>query len=130
MRDVFEVQHRQLIELAQAILTVVHVKPAAATEELNRLRLALSRAITNHCKEEADILNSTDGLPDRVVRRYHDELLQWRRDLIICNSAWPPQRVWESPRGFAAAFRPIVTALKHRIEWERKELYPVLPKAA
>lgn len=130
MRDVFEIQHREMVELANAILTVVCDKPANATEELSRLRLKLSRAVTIHCGEESDLLRQAQDVPAEVVTRYHDELLQWRHDLIGCNSGWPPQRVWQDPRGFAAAFRPIVTALKKRIEWERNELYPVLLRAA
>ena len=91
-----------------------------------------SKAVTAHCKEEAIMLQSAgDAVPADIMRRYHDELLRWRHDLIACNSEWSPDKVWRDPQGFKSAFRPIVDALRARILWERSFLYPViLPRAA
>lgn len=130
MKEKFKIQHRQMVELANAILILVRSRPSNASDELNRHRLRLSRAVSAHCTEESEILRTAEGVPDNVRRRYHDELLKWRHELIACNSGWPPQRVWQDPAGFAAAFRPIVVALSKRIEWEHEVFYPLVLAAA
>jgi hypothetical protein len=132
MREEFEGQHRAMIELANAVLAIADRRSAEHTGELNRLRLALSRTITAHCRREGELLKQVAAtLPATVSQRYHEELLKWRHDLIACNSDWPPERVWADPAGFKAAYRPIVAALEARIAWEREAVYPViLPQAA
>lgn len=132
MREVFDAQHQEMLDLATSILTIVDDCPSRSSERLNRSRLALSKAVTAHCKDEAALLQSaSDAVPVDIMRRYHDELLKWRHDLIACNSDWPPERVWSDPAGFKAAFRPVIDGLRSRITWERNIVYPViLPKAA
>jgi hypothetical protein len=132
MREEFEGQHRAMIELANAVLAIADRHSADHMGELNRLRLALSRTITAHCKREAALLQGVAAtIPAPINQRYHEELLKWRHDLIACNSEWPPERVWADPAGFKAAYRPVVRALEARIAWEREAVYPViLPEAA
>jgi len=131
MREVFDAQHREMLDLATAILAVVDDCPSRSSDPLNRLRLALSKKVTVHCQEEAIALQaSRDIVPPEIMRRYHDELLKWRRDLISCNSDWPPERVWSDPSGFKSAFRPVANALRARILWEQGCLYPIIMPSA
>ena len=132
MRDVFDAQHREMLELTAAILAIVNDCPSRSSDQLNRLRLALSKTVTGHSKQESALLRAAgDAVPADIARRYHDELLKWRHELIACNSDWPPDRVWNDPRGFKEAFKPIVDALRARLSWEQGVVYPViLPLAA
>ena len=132
MTEYLDVQHREMLDLARAILQVVEEFPARSSDKLNRARLALSRTVTAHCKAEAALLEQcSEQIKPEIMRRYHDELLAWRYGLIACNTDWPPERVWDEPAGFKAAFRKIVDALQARILWERSAIYPIiLHKAA
>lgn len=132
MKEALEAQHNEMIDLANAIIAAVDDRGSNRSVQLNRLRLSLSKAVTAHCRQEAALLEQAgDRIPDGIRRRYHDELLKWRHELIACNSAWPPERVWGNPIDFKAAFRPIAKALDARVAWERVAVYPVLlPEAA
>lgn len=124
----FKSDHAEMLATARAIVDLVARGTARDDQSLNRFRLRLSRLIANHCAVEGLLLHSpaARALPPAVSARYHDELLDWRRELTLCNSHWPPARVWADRAGFLAAFAPLASALERRIRWEEQEFYPAL----
>ena len=130
MNSSFAADHAHMIATGNAIVRVVSRGRADEIHTLNRLRLELSKAVSAHCALEGKVLDGAEGrkLPPELISRYHDELLKWRRELTMCNSQWPPARIWDDPAGFLNAFRPLNDALKRRVHWEENELYPALRK--
>jgi hypothetical protein len=129
MRNDFEHDHGEMIAIAEAILALLQRPDAEIVRELNRLRQALSASVATHCAEEAALLarRSFAGRDaEAIVRRYYDELLAWRAALTACNSAWPVSHVVGARTAFAAAFRPIVAALRERVRWEEDVFYPAM----
>ena len=127
----FTHQHHHMVELADAILSVARDAPPDATERLTTARLKLSREVSEHCRDELADLQARrpdvgDAREQALVRKYHDDLLAWRHDLIACNSNWPPARVLNEPRAFAAEFSPIAERLRERVRWEEEEFYPAV----
>ena len=127
----FTHQHDSMVELADEILSVARDAPPNATERLTRARLRLSREVGEHCRVELADLNARrpdirDAHGQAMVRRYHDDLLRWRHDLIACNSNWPPARVLNEPRAFAGEFSGIAERLRERVRWEEEEFYPAI----
>ena len=125
-------QHQRMITQAETILVAARNIRADGGQGLTRARLDLARSVNEHVQEEIFYLNQhggADRLPREMMRRYHDELLQWRQGLMDCNCAWPPQSIQADPAGFARAFRPILHALRERVRWEEEQLYPQLKAA-
>lgn len=131
MTTQFKHQHGDMIDTAASILDAAHGGGADAAIALTRARLKLSREVSRHCTEEIAFLNARRpaGAPAyaaALVRKYHDDLLRWRHDLIACNSNWPPVRVLADPHVFAAEFGGLTDRLRERVRWEEEEFYPVL----
>lgn len=129
-------EHAELVDIASGIVAAARRLAESDVTEINKLRLKLSQAITRHCSGEQLLVEgsaSANDHPQRdaLMRRYHDELLLWRRGLIECNTAWPPARIAADPGGFLRQFEPIVAALRARIIWEETVFYPaILPQLA
>lgn len=135
MPNKFAHQHSHMVEIAESILQVARERADDAASRLTQLRLKLSRQVREHCDTELSLINarrgSTDARQAELIRRYHDDLLRWRHDLIECNSAWPPKRVFADSAGFTQAFSGIAIRLRERVRWEEEEFYPaVLLRAA
>jgi len=123
----FTDEHQEMASIASRVIALVKTGTPASSGELNKLRLSLSKVVNAHCKEEAALMTGYETrLPLDIVRRYHDELLQWRRELIACNSSWPPAQVWEDRKGFLDVFSPLARALDQRVRWEEEKFYPAL----
>ena len=127
----FTHQHSRMVELADTILTIARDGPPDATERLTRARLGLSREVSEHCRVELADLNARrpdirDARGQALVKKYHDDLMAWRHDLVACNSKWPPQRVLAEPRAFAAEFSGLAERLRERVRWEEDEFYPAV----
>lgn len=127
----FTHQHSQMVELADTILSIARDAPPDAAERMTRARLQLSREVSEHCRVELADLNARrpdvrDARGRALVRKYHDDLMAWRNDLVTCNSNWPPHRILTEPRSFAAEFTGIAERLRERVRWEEEEFYPAV----
>ncbi|WP_446652851.1 hypothetical protein [Blastomonas sp.] len=128
----FAHQHGELLVQADAILTAVTVGTEAAMRDLPARRLAFSRLVNSHCSVEIRLVNTRTPLFDQdpknrqLIRRFHDELLMWRGDLMDCNANWPQRRVAEDSAGFLAVFRGLTDRLKGRVRWEEEIFYPAI----
>ncbi len=129
-------QHQSMVKIADAILAAVQ----SGGERLRRLpalRLQLAREVNDHVREETALIRQRrddrsvgDAVEKALISRYHDELLDWRRQLGSCNVDWPPSRVAANPIGFRIAFQPLRDALWRRVRWEEDVFYPrVLARA-
>ena len=130
MSSGFASQHDCMVDIADAILRTAKDRDAAAATRLTQLRLRLSREITDHCGAEVALINARRGETSErqgaLIRKYHDDLLKWRHDLIACNSDWPPRRVFDDPAGFSRDFGAIAARLRERVRWEEQEFYPAV----
>lgn len=128
----FAQQHGELLAQADAILIAATVGTEAALRDLPALRLAFSRLVNSHCSVEIRLVNSrapqfdSDAERRQLIRRFHDELLMWRADLMDCNAIWPQRRVAQDRSGFIAAFRALADRLKARVRWEEEIFYPAI----
>lgn len=128
----FAHQHGELLAQADAILTAVTVGTEAAMRELPAQRLAFSRLVNSHCGVEIRLVNTRapqfdqDAKSKQLIRRFHDELLMWRGDLMDCNAKWPQRRVAEDRAGFIAVFRGLADRLRARVRWEEESFYPAI----
>jgi hypothetical protein len=125
-------QHAELLTQADAILTAVGQGNDDAIRDLPSMRLAFSRLVNSHCSVEIKLVNNRaetiekDAEKTVLLRRFHDELLAWRADLMDCNAHWPQRRVAEDRGGFLAAFRGLTERLKARVSWEERTFYPAI----
>ena len=125
-------QHGELLAQADAILSAVSVGSEPALRDLPALRLGFSRLVNSHCSVEIRMVNTRAAQMDKdaentqLIRRFHDELLMWRGDLMDCNANWPQRRVAEDRAGFIAAFRGLTERLKARVRWEEQVFYPAI----
>lgn len=128
----FAQQHGELLAQADAILGAVTVGTEAALRELPGLRLGFSRLVNSHCSVEIRMVNTRaaemdkDSEKAKLLRRFHDELLMWRGDLMDCNANWPQRRVAEDRAGFLSTFRGLNDRLKARVRWEEQVFYPAI----
>lgn len=128
----FAHQHGELLAHADAILSAAADGSEAALQDLPALRLAFARLVNSHCSVEIRMVNARtaqfDGDSDKraLVRRFHDELLMWRGDLMDCNATWPQRMVASDRAGFIAAFRALTDRLKARVRWEEQIFYPAV----
>lgn len=105
---------------------------AEAMRELPTQRMALSKLVNLHCGEEIVVINArvreieADPAKTALIRRFHDELLAWRGDLMECNAGWPHRKMLSDPRGFLAAFAGLNDRLKARVRWEEQAFYPAV----
>jgi len=125
-------QHGELLAQADAILSAVSVGSEPALRDLPTLRLGFSRLVNSHCSVEIRMVNTRAAQIDKdaentqLIRRFHDELLMWRGDLMDCNANWPQRRVAEDRASFIAAFRGLTERLKARVRWEEQVFYPAI----
>lgn len=125
-------QHGEMLAQAEAILTAVTVGTEATLRDLPALRLGFSRLVNSHCSVEIRLVNTRapqfdqDTENRQLIRRFHDELLMWRGDLMDCNANWPQRRVAQDRSGFIAAFRALADRLKARVRWEEEIFYPAI----
>jgi hypothetical protein len=125
-------QHGELLAQADAILSAVSAGTEAALRDLPTLRLGFSRLVNSHCSVEIRMVNTRAAQMDKdaektqLIRRFHDELLMWRGDLMDCNANWPQRKVAEDRAGFIAAFRGLAERLKARVRWEEQVFYPAI----
>jgi hypothetical protein len=128
----FAHQHGELLSHADAILAAAASGSEAALQDLPALRLAFARLVNSHCSVEIRMVNARapqfDGDPEKraLIRRFHDELLMWRGDLMDCNANWPQRKVASDCAGFIAAFRGLADRLKARVRWEEQIFYPAV----
>lgn len=128
----FAHQHGELLAHANAILTAVTVGTEAALHDLPALRLGFSRLVNSHCSVEIRMVNARSPEVDhdadkrKLIRRFHDELLMWRGDLMDCNAKWPQRKVEANRAGFLAAFRDLTNRLHGRVRWEEEVFYPAI----
>lgn len=125
-------QHGELLAQAEAILTAARLGTEAALRDLPALRLGFSRLVNSHCSVEIRLVNTRASQFDQdtenrqLIRRFHDELLMWRGDLMDCNAKWPQQRVAQDRAGFITAFRALADRLRARVRWEEEIFYPAI----
>lgn len=128
----FAHQHGELLAQADAILAAVAAGTDAALRDLPTMRLGFSRLVNSHCSVEIRLVNARTAQMEKnaeralLIRRFHDELLMWRGDLMDCNASWPQRRVAEDRAGFIAAFRGLADRLKARVRWEEQIFYPAI----
>lgn len=128
----FVQQHGELVAQAEAILTAATVGTEAALRELPAMRLAFSRLVNSHCSVEIRLVNARspqfdqDAEKRKLIRRFHDELLLWRGDLMDCNANWPQNKVAQDRVGFLATFRALTGRLRARVRWEEEIFYPAI----
>lgn len=128
----FAHQHGELLAQADMILAAVAAGTDAALRDLPTLRLGFARLVNSHCSVEIRLVNTRsaqmekDAEKAQLIRRFHDELLMWRGDLMDCNANWPQRRVAEDRAGFIAAFRGLADRLKARVRWEEQIFYPAI----
>lgn len=125
----FSHEHREMIAISDAILAVARTPAAGGPARLTELRLQLSRLLMKHCSKETALIDRRRGAARdphgaALLKKYHDDLLQWRHDLVACNADWPPARVFAAPAAFTATFGEISARLRARVEWEEREFYP------
>jgi hypothetical protein len=129
---VFSDHHDQLVAQAEQIIATVQADCAQVLNDLPAQRMMLSRLVNTHCSAEIAVINartsSLDGCKTRaaLVRRFHDELLAWRGDLMDCNAHWSQSRVAQDPQGFLAVFRGLADRLRARVQWEEQTFYPAI----
>lgn len=128
----FAHQHGELLAQADAIVRAVMAGTDTALRDLPALRLGFSRLVNSHCSVEIRLVNARaaemekDADKTKLLRRFHDELLMWRGDLMDCNARWPQRRVADDRAGFLAAFRGLNDRLKARVRWEEQVFYPAI----
>ncbi len=128
----FADHHDQLLQLSKTILETVSQGSPDSMQALSAQRIALSRLVNDHCGEEIKIVNSrapalrSDPEKTALVRRFHDELLAWRGDLMECNANWPQRKVANDPRGFLTIFADLAKRLQARVQWEEQVFYPAV----
>lgn len=128
----FAAQHDTMVSLAEGIIAAARRGTPEAMRDLTQKRLALSKCVSDHCAAEIAEINRTgrqdNAVPDGdvLMRRYHDELLVWRRSLMECNAQWPASRVAQDADEFVASFRPIARQLSERVRWEEEVFYPAV----
>jgi hypothetical protein len=135
MQTSFSEQHAGLISIGKAIIAHARENSAASLAALAQARLTLSQAVQTHVQAEQALIRSDGGNPRdeasvAVVRKYHDELLAWRRLLIDCNAKWPLKAIGEDAEGFIRDYMPIYRALEERVRWEEEVFYPCILSAA
>lgn len=128
----FAGHHDQLIELADAILTLSADGSAEALTLLQTQRIALSKSVSEHCAAEIAHLPAQAREPQAdphkamLLREYHSGLLAWRGALMECNANWPSRRIADEPGGFVRVFEKLATSLRDRVRWEEQEFYPAI----
>lgn len=128
----FAHQHGELLTHAEAILAAAANGSETELQNLPALRLAFARLVNSHCSVEIRMVNARapqfDADSDRraLIRRFHDELLMWRGDLMDCNANWPQREVANDRAGFIADFRGLADRLKARVRWEEQVFYPAI----
>jgi len=128
----FAHQHAELISQAEDILATAASGREQGLQDLPQKRLAFSRMVNAHCSIEIKLVNHTVAASTKpeqmhkLIRRFHDELLAWRADLMDINAQWPQQKVLADPQGFRAAFSGLEQRLKARVKWEERTFYPAL----
>lgn len=131
-RLAFADHHDQLVGLAKGIVAAVSTGSSDALQDLPAQRMALSKMINRHCGEEIALINArarevqSDPAKAALIRRFHDELLAWRGDLMECNAHWPQRKVTSDPSGFLTVFSGLSDRLQARVRWEEKEFYPAV----
>lgn len=128
----FTDEHVQLLRLSKRILAAVNLGSPEAIEKLSVHRIALSKLVNQHCSQEIALVNARarelrgDPKKTAVIRRFHDELLAWRGDLMACNASWPQRKVASDPRGFSTVFSGLNDRLQARVRWEESVFYPAI----
>lgn len=128
----FADHHDQLVGLAKGIVVTVTTGSSDALQHLPAQRMALSKMVNRHCGEEIALINArarelqSDPTKAALIRRFHDELLAWRGDLMECNASWPQRAVVSDPRGFLSVFTGLSDRLQARVRWEEDEFYPAV----
>ncbi|WP_165927235.1 hypothetical protein [Sphingomonas sp. BK235] len=132
MKAIHVAEHRQLLDLAAAILAETSAQQPCRRDSIGRLRLSFSRLVNTHCEEEGrNIRAAVDAghLCPRIAATLHRELQQWRAALVCLNSAWPSARIEHDQRGFVCAFRPLIKGLRDYIERQETQILDKLQQA-
>ncbi|WP_017670207.1 hypothetical protein [Blastomonas sp. AAP53] len=128
----FADHHDQLVGMAKGIVATVSTGSSEALRDLPAQRMALSKMVNVHCGEEIALINAhaprlrDDPAKTALIRRFHDELLAWRGDLMECNASWPQRKVTSDPDGFLTVFNGLSERLQARVRWEEKAFYPAV----
>lgn len=128
----FAHQHAELLSQAEDILATAASGRIESLQDLPQKRLAFSRMVNAHCSVEIKVVNQTTTAATKteetqtLLRRFHDELLAWRADLMNCNAQWPQSKVLADPQGFRTAFSGLEQRLKARVKWEERTFYPAI----
>ena len=117
----FADHHDQLVGLAKGIVATVTMGSSDALQDLPAQRMALSKMVNRHCGEETALINTRardlqgDPTKTALIRRFHEELLAWRGDLMECNAHWPQRAVASDPHGFLSVFSGLSDRLQARV---------------
>ncbi|AUW58064.1 hypothetical protein C1T17_08035 [Sphingobium sp. SCG-1] len=128
-------QHRELIEIGRSILDAAQEHSEGSLRQVARLRLTLSRAVSDHVADELRLIRrvrpcAESGPHAPLMKSYHEGIRDWRQRLVECTVKWPSREISANPDGFIADYMPIHQALETRMRWEEDIFYPaVLSKA-
>ncbi|MBW6530357.1 hypothetical protein ACYZX9_16480 [Sphingomonas citri] len=133
MKAIHVAEHRQMLDLAAAILAETSAQQPCRRDSLGRLRLSFSRLVNTHCEAEGRSIRAAVNaglLCPRVAATFHRELQQWRAALVCLNGAWSSARIEHDQSGFASAFRPLAEDLRSYIEREETQVLDKLQLAS
>lgn len=128
-------KHRELVEIGRSILDAAQEGSADSLRQVSRLRLTLSRMVSEHVADELRLVRRVHPDADKgphaaVMKTYHAGILEWNQRLVECTVKWPSREISADPEGFIADYMPIYQSLEARVQWEEEIFYPtVLSKA-
>lgn len=128
-------EHWDLMEASDLLLRMLDRDARPLSHEIAAMRWQLSVMTEQHLAHERQVvrrpLEQSDDPNARFLGRvYADELNELRRASARHRARWNPAAIDADWAGYRAAATRRVAALKRRIEWEEREIFPVVAALA
>ena len=133
-REILSREHAELDALAEQLLTRAN-SLVPQLEGLSALRWRLNHVLMVHLAQEDNLLYpllcaSPNASTRRVAARFAGDVGGLAEAYRTYRSEWTFDRAEADWRGFSAATRVVMQALRKRIQREEMELYPLIEKRA
>ena len=124
-------EHDRLIEIIDDLSLVIARTTPPKMSELDLLRKDLAETLIGHLKVEdwmlyPDLLESADPVIVRTARAFSAEMGGLAAAFLDYSEKWQSAAIDRDWHGFCRETAELAHELRHRIERENSELYPLL----